>query len=136
MIDLPGPGEQQIRQTIDVLPRGRRDGVGSRQRRQISLGPAADRAGHVQPARQFVAGGTVRLQMDRERQDKYGRYLAYVWVGQRMLNEELIRFGLATAETGFRYSSSMKTRFRRAEAEAKDAGRGIWSSAPARPGNL
>ncbi len=77
----------------------------------------------------FVAAGsgTVRLQFDKERIDRYGRFLAYVWVGDRMLNEELVRSGLATAETGYRYSSSMKTRFRRAEDEAKSAGRGIWS---------
>jgi len=75
----------------------------------------------------FVAAGTVRLQMDRQRIDRYGRFLAYVWVGDRMLNEELIRSGLARARTGFPYSSSMKTRFVRAEKEAKAAGRGIWS---------
>ena len=75
----------------------------------------------------FVAGGTVRLQMDRERVDRYGRFLAYVWVEDRMLNEELIRSGLARARTEFFYSRSMKTRFTRAEQEAKDAGRGIWS---------
>ena len=83
----------------------------------------------TQFTRQFVAetDGRIRLQLDRERVDKYGRFLGYVWVGDRMLNEELIRAGLATAETGFRYSSSMKTRFRRAEEEAKAAKRGIWS---------
>ncbi len=100
--------------------------------------PEIARPGHpVEPfgpeaaqfTRQFVArdGGAVQLQFDRERVDKYGRLLAYVWVGQQMLNEELIRAGLATAETGFRYSASMKSRFRRAEDEAKAAGRGIWA---------
>ena len=80
--------------------------------------------------RQFIAqgNGSVRLQFDRERVDKYGRFLAYVWVGDRMLNEELVRAGLATAELEYRYSSTMKTRFRRAEKEAEDAARGIWSS--------
>lgn len=88
--------------------------------------------------RRFVeqAGGIVRLQFDRERVDRYGRFLAYVWVGERLLNEELIREGLATAETGFRYSSAMKGRFRRAESEAKAAARGIWSLASAPAGNL
>ncbi len=88
----------------------------------------------TQFTRDFVGGGTVRLQLDRERVDKYGRFLAYVWVGDRMLNEELIRAGLARAKTGFRYSSSMKGRFRRAEGEAEAADRGIWSgrSAPSR----
>ncbi|MGQ9574289.1 MAG: thermonuclease family protein [Thermoguttaceae bacterium] len=76
---------------------------------------------------QFVAGGLVRLEFDRQRKDRYDRFLAYVWVGGRMLNEELIRAGLAQAALGFRYSESMKRRFRRAEQEARAAGRGIWA---------
>jgi len=79
--------------------------------------------------RRFIeeGGGRVRLQFDRERVDPHHRFLAYVFVGDRMLNEELIRAGLATAETRFRYSPSMKTRFRRAEEAAQGAKRGIWS---------
>ena len=75
----------------------------------------------------FVAGGAVRLEFDGPRRDKYERLLAYVWVGDRMLNEELIRAGLARAELQYRYSAAMKARFRRAEAEARAARRGIWS---------
>lgn len=79
---------------------------------------------------QFVeeGGGEVRLQMDRRRKDRFDRFLAYVFVGGRMLNEELIRSGLATARTEFEYSRTMKRRFREAEAEAKAGGRGIWST--------
>ena len=89
-------------------------------------------------ARRFLGqqDGVVRLQFDRERVDPYGRFLAYVWVGERMLNEELVRAGLATAETGFRYAPSMKNRFRRAEEEAKAQKRGIWSGGAAGPGRL
>jgi len=77
----------------------------------------------------FVARGghSVRLQFDRERKDRYDRFLAYVFVGDEMLNEELIRAGLARAETQYRFSASMKTRFQRAEDEARAARRGIWS---------
>lgn len=75
----------------------------------------------------FVACGEVRLQMDRERVDRYGRFLAYVWVGDEMLNEELIRAGLARARTEYACAEAMKTRFRRAEQEARRAGKGIWS---------
>jgi micrococcal nuclease len=39
-------------------------------------------------------GGRVRLQFDDERLDKYQRYLAYVWIDGKLLNEELIRAGL------------------------------------------
>jgi micrococcal nuclease len=75
----------------------------------------------------FIAKGAVRLQFDRERLDRYDRFLAYVLVDDRMLNEELVRAGLATAETKFSYSTAMKNRFRRAEDEARAARRGIWS---------
>lgn len=79
--------------------------------------------------RRFVARGnwSVRLEFDRERKDKYGRFLAYVWVDDQMLNEELVRAGLARVETQYHYAAAMKKRFRAAEAEAKAAKRGIWS---------
>lgn len=77
--------------------------------------------------KQFVGGGQVRLEFDRERVDQYGRYLAYVWVGDRMLNEELLRAGLARWEPHYHYNEQMKNRFRRAQREAQQAQRGIWS---------
>ena len=77
---------------------------------------------------QFVRNGVVRLQLDRERLDRYDRLLAYVWVGQQMLNEQLLLAGLARARLEFRYSPAMKRRFARAEAEARRARRGIWSA--------
>lgn len=75
----------------------------------------------------FLAGDEVRLEFDGPSRDKYGRILAYAYVGERMLNEELIRAGLARARLRYPYSSSIKERFRRAENEAKSARRGIWS---------
>jgi micrococcal nuclease len=78
--------------------------------------------------RKFLSGGEVRLEFDDEPRDKYGRILAYVWVGDRMLNEELIRAGLARAELQYHYSAAHKARFRRAEAAARTARRGIWSA--------
>lgn len=83
--------------------------------------------------KRFVAEAhdEVRLQLDRQRLDKYGRTLAYVWSDSRMLNEELIRAGLGQAELQYPYNATMKTRFRRAQEEARSAGRGIWSRQPA-----
>jgi micrococcal nuclease len=75
----------------------------------------------------FVAKGEVQLEFDGPRKDKYKRFLAHVWVDDQMLSEELIRAGLATAETRYRYSSAVKARLLRAEAKARAAGRGIWS---------
>jgi micrococcal nuclease len=89
----------------------------------------------MQLARRAVEGREVRLQLDNEREDKYGRLLAYVWYTdemdgvEHMLNEELIRAGLARAYLQFPYSESMKRRFRAAQTEAKTAKRGVWSGA-------
>jgi micrococcal nuclease len=75
----------------------------------------------------FVSGGEVRLTFDRERVDRFGRFLAYVWVGDKMLNEELVREGLARWEPHFHYSEAMKRRFRAAQQQAQRAHRGVWS---------
>lgn len=75
----------------------------------------------------FLRGGVARLEYDREKFDQYNRPLAYVWVGDRMLNEELLRAGLARWERNYNYSGEKKVRFRAAEREAKEARRGIWS---------
>jgi len=77
--------------------------------------------------KKFVAGGRVRLQFDKEREDQYGRVLAYVFVGDKMLNEELLRQGLARFTPQYRFSQSMKNRFRKAQEEARIHRRGLWS---------
>jgi len=70
----------------------------------------------------------VKLTFGNERLDDYGRYLAFVWDGDRLLNEELVRAGLAEARLGWNFSSNLKRRLRVAEEEAQRAGRGIWSN--------
>src|SRR6516162_3164325 len=70
--------------------------------------------------RSHVEGRTVRLDFDKERYDKYGRVLAYVYLGDWFLNEELIRAGMGRAITNHPYSEAMKRRFRAAEREAKE----------------
>jgi micrococcal nuclease len=77
--------------------------------------------------RAHVEGRMVRLEFDKERHDKYDRVLAYVYLGDWFLNEELIRAGMGRAITNHPYSEAMKRRFRAAEREAKEKRRGIWS---------
>ncbi len=79
--------------------------------------------------REFLRAGQPRFEFDRERTDQYGRTLVYAWVGERLLNEELLRAGLARAELGFHYADGMKARFRRAQKEAQKSHLGIWSAA-------
>lgn len=56
---------------------------------------AAARAANVR----LVAGRRVRLELDAERRDRYGRLLAYVWVGDTLVNEALVRAGHAAPFT-------------------------------------
>jgi micrococcal nuclease len=86
--------------------------------------PRADEATAF--VRDFIEGRDVRLEYDRERLDDYGRTLAYVFVEDRFLNEELIRAGLARAMTRFPYRSDRQRLFVAAEREAREHKRGIW----------
>ena len=71
----------------------------------------------------------VRLEFDKERRDKYDRVLAYVYVDDSFLNEDLIRTGMGRAITNHPYSEAMKRRFRAAENAARRERLGIWSLA-------
>jgi micrococcal nuclease len=70
----------------------------------------------------------VRIEVDGEGADHYGRWLAFVWDGDRLLNEDLVRNGLARAKLGYDYSQAKKDRLRRAQSDAQRAGLGIWSA--------
>jgi len=76
--------------------------------------------------RQHVEGRSVRLELDLEQRDEYGRLLAYVYLDDWFLNEELIRAGLSAAQTRFDYSDTMKRRFLAAERQARSEHRGLW----------
>lgn len=73
------------------------------------------------------AGRRVRLTFGLERKDRHDRFLAFVWDGDVLLNEELVRAGLAHARTDYRYSGTMKRRLVAAQDEARAAHRGLWS---------
>jgi len=49
--------------------------------------------------RKLVEGQTVRLELDVQERDKYGRLLAYVYVGDMMMNAELVAQGYAQVMT-------------------------------------
>jgi micrococcal nuclease len=90
------------------------------------LGPEASEF-----TRSQVEDRDVKLGFDRERRDRYGRVLAYVYVDGKLLNEEIIRAGFSRAETQYKFDRAMALRFLRAEDEARKAGRGIWGLTPA-----
>jgi len=77
--------------------------------------------------KEFISGGKVRLRFGRRRIDRYDRLLAFVFVDGRMLNEELVRAGLAEVNIYAGDESSLTRRLEKAEREARQARRGIWS---------
>lgn len=72
-----------------------------------------------------LSGQSVDLEFGVEREDQYGRLLAYVYVGREMFNEILLEEGYAQAypyEPNTRYEE----RFAAAQEEARATGLGIW----------
>lgn len=78
-------------------------------------------------AEEFLQGGRVRLAFDKERVDKYGRAVAYVWVGERMLNAELLRAGLAWPLFHFATDKSLIAQMQAALDYAKAERSGVWA---------
>jgi micrococcal nuclease len=75
----------------------------------------------------LVGGQTVELEKDVSETDIYGRLLRYVYVDGRMVNEELVLEGYATAAT-FPPDVKYVDRFIEAERQARDAGSGLWGA--------
>jgi micrococcal nuclease len=76
----------------------------------------------------LVAGRPVRLELDVQVRDRYGRLLAYVWVDDVMVNAELVRRGYAQVMTippNVRYQELLL----KLQREAREAGRGLWRRA-------
>jgi micrococcal nuclease len=74
----------------------------------------------------LVAGRSVRLELDVETRDRYGRLLAYVWVGHRMVNAALVARGYARAAPippNLRHAAWFAT----LESQARAARRGLWA---------
>ena len=78
----------------------------------------------------LVDGKVVRLEFDVERKDKYGRTLAYVYVGGESINARLVAEGLARAEF-FGDNRRHLDEYKKLEAEAKAKGLGVWEGAAA-----
>ncbi len=77
--------------------------------------------------KQALTDTLVRLEYDVDRYDRYGRTLAYVWVGTSMFNERLVRDGYAVVETvppDVKYADL----FVAAERDARRHDRGLWSA--------
>jgi micrococcal nuclease len=76
----------------------------------------------------LVLGKIVKLEYGRDRLDRYGRTLAFVFVGRRMVNMELLKAGLAWCyffEGNYKYADQMVLALQ----SAMQQHRGLWSVA-------
>ena len=87
-----------------------------------------DEAGRYAQGR--LDGATVRLVFDLDLRDRYDRLLAYVYVGNELFNLTLVQQGYARADP-VPPDTRMAAQFSSAEAQARLAGRGLWSACPA-----
>ena len=73
----------------------------------------------------WVGGKSVRLELDIIEKDRYTRTLGYVYVGDVMVNELMLKEGMAeilTIPPNVKYIK----RFKNAESRARQAQKGIW----------
>jgi micrococcal nuclease len=78
-------------------------------------------------ARLVPPGSAVRLERDVAPRDRYGRELAHVWSGSRLVNETLVLDGWAvlyTVPPNVKYAD----RLERAQKKARESGAGLWHS--------
>ena len=79
--------------------------------------------------KELVDGKTVRLEKDVSETDRYGRLLRYVYVGDLLVNAELVRLGYARAPS-YPPDVGRQDLLRQMETEAREAGRGLWGPTP------
>lgn len=77
--------------------------------------------------KELVEGKKVRLEMDVSNEDRYGRLLRYVFLGEIFVNEYLVREGFAKASS---YPPDVKyqDKLRLAEQLARENKKGLWGS--------
>jgi len=78
-------------------------------------------------ARRRLSNRWVRLEFGTDRRDRYGRLLAYVYLGDELVNLTLVRLGYATAYP-ITPNTAKEASIDAAEAQARSAGRGLWSA--------
>lgn len=77
-------------------------------------------------SKKLIEGKQIRLEKDISQNDQYGRLLRYIWVGDEMINEILVRQGYAEVST-FPPDVKYQERFLTAQRLAQTEQIGLWS---------
>lgn len=73
----------------------------------------------------------VTVMYDWEREDKYGRLLAYLWTEENgLFNEFILEEGFASAYLRFPFKDLYRKRFIQAEKSARFSNKGLWREEP------
>jgi micrococcal nuclease len=116
----------EIRPALDGTRDVRLIGVDAPETAYSPRGPQPYGEEAAEFAGERLEGGRVTLRFDVERKDRYGRLLAYLYLPDgSMFNEVLLREGYAQVAT-FPPNVRHVQRFREAQREAREARRGIW----------
>lgn len=75
---------------------------------------------------QLTLGQEVLLEFDVQEKDGFDRQLAYIWLDGRLINEYLVKQGLALADTDFP-NVKYRERLANAQEKARLMGLGIWN---------
>lgn len=78
-------------------------------------------------AKDTLEGKEIGIEIDVSERDKYGRLLAYVWIGDSMFNEMLLEEGLARVAYIYQPNVKYVDHFQSIQREAQEKGIGIWS---------
>jgi micrococcal nuclease len=134
----PGPGEETGAALVRVvdgdtivvrLPNGRQERVRYIGIDTPELRPAVEPWAREATLynKELLGKGPIRLRLDVQERDRFGRLLAYVWAGDVFVNERLVADGYARAATyppNVAYTEVFVEAERRARAEA----RGLWGA--------
>lgn len=79
----------------------------------------------------YLYRNQVTLTYDWEREDKYGRLLAYIWTKENgLFNEFILKEGFSSAYLKFPFKEEYRKKFIQAEKSAKSSNKGLWQEEP------
>ncbi|MFK2825114.1 thermonuclease family protein [Bacillus sp. B190/17] len=115
-IKLSNGQEERVRMTLIDTPETKHPRLGVQ-----PFGPEASAF-----TKKLLTDKKVSLELDVQERDRYGRVLAYVWLDGQLVNEQLIRKGLARVAV-FPPNTKYVDRFEEVQQKAREQRMGIWS---------